>query len=73
MVLSNDRYVYALADWTVEKRENGWYFSRTSNRHRRDEWKGPYRSESSVTLMIARELRKEIAQRHERAIAWRSA
>jgi len=73
MVLSNSRCIYALVDWTVEKREDGWYFSRTSNRHGRGSWRGPYRSEASVTLMIARELRKEIERRHERDIAWRSA
>lgn len=73
MVLSNTRCVYALSDWTVEKRENGWYFSRTARRHNRDDWKGPYGSEASVSLMIARELRKEIARRLERDNAWRSA
>jgi hypothetical protein len=29
------------------------------------EWRGPYSSEISVTLMIARELRKEITKRHK--------
>lgn len=73
MFLSNSRHVYALSDWTVEKRDNGWYFTRTANRHKRDDWKGPYRSEASVTLMVARELRKEIARRLERDLAWRTA
>jgi hypothetical protein len=28
-----ERFIYALADWTVEKREGGWYFSRSATRH----------------------------------------
>jgi len=35
-------------------------------RHEKADWRGPYQSEASVTLMIARELRKEIVRRHER-------
>jgi hypothetical protein len=31
----------------------------------RHEWRGPYCREFSVTLMIARELRKEIRKRHK--------
>ena len=71
--MAAERFIYALADWTVEKREGGWYFSRSANRHNRGDWKGPYSSEASVTLMIARELRKEITERHERQKAARSA
>ena len=26
-----ERFVYALTDWTVEKRASGWYFSRSAN------------------------------------------
>jgi hypothetical protein len=29
------------------------------------DWRGPYASEASVTLMIARELRREIMKRHK--------
>ena len=68
-----ERFIYALADWTVEKRERGWYFSRSANRHSRGDWRGPYSSEASVTLMIARELRKEIVSRYERQKAARTA
>src|SRR5690242_4258363 len=55
--MPGERFVYALADWTVEKRANGWYFARSANRHSRGDWKGPYRSEAGVAMMIARELR----------------
>lgn len=59
--------IYALDSWTVEKRHNGWFFARTGTKRGR-RWRGPYRSEASVTLSIARELRKELATRHQRLI-----
>ena len=31
--MSAERFVYALSDFTVEKREKGWYFARSANRH----------------------------------------
>jgi hypothetical protein len=58
------RYIYALADWTVEKREKGWYYTRSANRHSSSVWRGPYCSEASVAMMIARQLRREIAERY---------
>ena len=57
------RPVYALQGFTVERRPRGWYFAKTYMRGDKPEWKGPYRSEASVTLMIARELRREIKRR----------
>ena len=66
--MNDERYIYALADWTVEKRANGWYFSRSANRHRKDDWKGPYSSEASVAMMIARQLRREITERYQRQV-----
>jgi hypothetical protein len=71
--MAAERFIYALADWTVEKRADGWYFSRSANRHNRGDWKGPYCSETSVTLMIARQLRCEVAQRCERQSRGRAA
>ena len=68
-----ERYVYALSDWTVEKRASGWYFSRSANRHHSEDWRGPYSSEASVTMMIARQLRREIAERHGRQTNGRAA
>jgi hypothetical protein len=61
-----ERYISALADWTVKKRANGWYFSRSRNRHNASDWKGPYSSEASVAMMIARQLHHEIVERYER-------
>jgi hypothetical protein len=68
-----ERYIYALADWTVEKREGGWYFTRSANRHNRGDWRGPYSSEASVAMIIARQLRKEIVSRYERQNQGRAA
>jgi hypothetical protein len=64
--MSAERFVYALTDWTVEKRASGWYFSRSANRRNLSDWKGPYRSEASVAMMIARQLRREIVERYGR-------
>jgi hypothetical protein len=63
-LMSGERFIYALTDWTVEKRAGGWYFSRSRSRHSKNGWRGPYRSEASVAMMIARELRREIVERH---------
>ena len=63
--MSGERYIYALTGWTVEKREKGWYFARSANRHSNGEWRGPYRSEASIAMMIARQLRREIVERYQ--------
>ena len=63
-MLANTKYIYALDMWTVEKRPNGWYFSKSAYHGDKHNWRGPYRSEMSVTLMIARELQSEIRKRH---------
>lgn len=53
---------YALADYTVERRQKGWYFGRQF--HPPKNYAGPYASISSVSLMIARQLRRELERRH---------
>ena len=61
---ANERCIYALADYyTVERTTKGWYFGRTSRFGDLHSMKGPYSSERSVALMIARELLNEIAKR----------
>jgi hypothetical protein len=70
--MAGERYVYALTDWTVEKRERGWYFARSANRHSNGDWRGPYRSEASVAMMIDRQLRREIAERYQRQVNGRA-
>ena len=66
--MSGERYIYALTGWTVEKRAKGWYFAPWSNRHSNGDWRGAYSSEESVAMMIARQLRREIAERYERQV-----
>ena len=60
---ANGRRIYALADYTVERTGKGWYFARTSRFGDPHSMKGPYTSERSVALMIARELLNEIIKR----------
>ena len=66
--MAAERFMYALNGWTVEKRDKGWYFAQSAKRHRNGDWRGPYRSEASVAMMIARQLRREIAERYERQV-----
>lgn len=62
-MLSNGERRYPLAEYTVEHKSDGWYFGRTSRYGDKDERKGPYASIASVTLVIARQLKREIAKR----------
>jgi hypothetical protein len=62
-VLTNTKRVYKLAEFTVERRPKGWYFTRTARFSDKPEWRGPYSSMASVSLMIARQLKKEIEKR----------
>ena len=60
-----ERRKYALADYSVELRDKGWYFGRQYQLS--GEYRGPYASIASVTLMIARQLQREIARRDRSA------
>ena len=62
-MLTNAKRVYRLAEFTVEIRPKGWFFTRTARFNDKAEWRGPYSSIASVTLVIARELKKEIEKR----------
>jgi hypothetical protein len=55
----------ALNGWSVERRGECWYFGETY-RDRPDEYRGPYSSLTSVSLMIAREMVKEALRRQKR-------
>ena len=59
-MLDNRPRVYALASYTVKKRPSGWFFRKTDSD---DEWRGPYTSETSVCLMLARQLKREAIKR----------
>jgi len=61
-MLSSDRRKYALSDYTVEFRVGkGWYFGRQYDLG--STYRGPYQSVASLTLTIARHLRREIERR----------
>jgi hypothetical protein len=57
---------FALNHWTAEQRGNGYWYYGDTYRDRPDQFRGPYSSMTSVTLMIAREMMKEIVRRQER-------
>ena len=61
--IRNARRIYALADYTVERTPRGLFYGRTSRFGDQHTMKGPYSTERSVALMIARELIKEIVKR----------
>jgi hypothetical protein len=60
-LLSSVKRIYSLKEFTVEKRAKGWFYWRTYGD--KDIAKGPYSSMASVSLMIARELKREIEKR----------
>ncbi len=63
-MLASDKRIYALVGFTVERRQKGWFYWPTYGE--KAEAKGPYGSMTSVTLMIARELKREITKRDAR-------
>jgi hypothetical protein len=62
-MLTNAKRVYKLAEYTVECRKDGWYFGRSARFGDKEEMKGPYSSIASLTLVIARYLKREITKR----------
>jgi hypothetical protein len=68
-MLPNGRRVYMLAEYTVEHKKDGWYFGRSARYGDKEELKGPYGSVASVTLVIARQLKREIAKRDASRLA----
>lgn len=60
---SNAKRTYALAEFTVEGRADKWFFWKTARYGDKEEKRGPYGSLASVTLMIARELKREVMKR----------
>jgi hypothetical protein len=60
-MMFNVKRVYQLAQFTVELRAKGWYFWKRYGE--KADAKGPYSGMASVTLMIARQLRRELTKR----------
>jgi hypothetical protein len=52
-----------LGVFTVERTPKGWQFCRSGHEKDKDAWSRPYRSIASATLMVARQLRKEVERR----------
>jgi ribosome-associated translation inhibitor RaiA len=65
-MLENVKRTYALADYTAECKGGKWFFWKTARYGDKEERRGPYSSIESVTLMIARQLKREINKREER-------
>ena len=59
------RDTIAFANWSVQQRGEYWYYGRTFSDDAKN-FKGPYSSLTSVTLMIARELVREAYRRRAR-------
>jgi len=62
-MLTATKRLYRLSEFKVEHRDDGWYFTRAAFHGDREGWRGPYSSIPSLTLVIARELRREIMRR----------
>lgn len=62
-MLQNARRRYVLGVYTVERRQSGWAFCPVGHEKQPAAWSRPYSSIASVTLMIARLLRKEVERR----------
>ena len=62
-MLTNFKRRYALAGFTVERGAKGWQYCRSGREREKGAWSCPYSSIASVTLMVARELRREVERR----------
>ena len=60
-MLQNVKRVYMLGTYSVEYRQTGWWYWPSYGEKK--EAKGPYSSMASVTLMIARHLKRELVKR----------
>jgi hypothetical protein len=61
------RDAFMLSQWTVEQRGSYWYYG-DPYRDEKAKFKGPYSSLASVTLMLGRELLKEVQRRQKRMV-----
>jgi hypothetical protein len=62
-MLQNIKRRYLLGVYTVERTAKGWQFCRSGHEKEKGAWSRPYSSITSVTLMVARQLRKEVERR----------
>lgn len=64
-MLANAKRRYIVGQYTVERRPAGWVYCLTGHEREAGAWSRPYSSIKSVTLMVARQLQKELARRDE--------
>ena len=62
-MLQNIKRRYLLGVYTVERTAKGWQFCRSGHEREKGAWSRPYSSIASVTLMVARQLLKEVERR----------
>jgi hypothetical protein len=65
-----DRFTYALRQYSVELRKDGWWVTATPFAAAGDKprWSGPFQTIETACLALARRLATEIADRHTRSI-----
>lgn len=65
-----DKFTYALAGYTAERRKDGWYVAKTvpSFNGGKPKWHGPFETIENACLSMARHLSVELADRHTRSI-----
>ena len=64
------KFIYALAAYTVEIRDKGWYVAKSvpTFTGEKPEWSGPFETIETACLAIGRRLATEIADRHTRMV-----
>jgi hypothetical protein len=67
-----ERFTYALAAYTAERRKDGWFIAKTVPNFvdERPKWSGPFETVETACLSIGRHLAVEIADRHTRSVEW---
>lgn len=65
-----EKFTYALAAYTAERRKDGWYVARTvpSFNGEKPKWSGPFETIETASLSMGRHLSVELADRHTRSI-----
>lgn len=62
-MLANVKRRYLIGQYSVERTPKGWQFCPAGREKEKGAWSRPYSSIASVTLMVARQLRKEVERR----------
>lgn len=64
------KFTYALAAYTVEIRDKGWYVAKSvpTFTGEKPDWSGPFETIETACLAIGRRLATEIADRHTRMV-----